>query len=191
MFVELILLSVIIGLIRGGKLSRFKDINFKKMWLFILALVIQYFLVSINLIEEFHYFDKIAVYIKQCIIISYVLLFIGIIVNLRYKSLWPVLAGSVLNFIVLAANSWKLPIIEEGLELIGLDTLLPLYTPIVEGTKLPILGDIIIVSKPYPFPRIFSIGDIIICIGLVILIQEIMLTERGNNNIKFNYLGRY
>lgn len=187
MFIELILLSVIIGLIRGGKLSRFKDINFKKMWLFILALVIQYFLVSKNLIEEFHYFDKIDIYIKQLIIISYVLLFIGIIVNLRYKSLWSVLTGSVLNFIVLVANNWKLPILEEGLELVGLDTLLPLYTQIVEGTKFPILGGIIIVSKPYPFPRIFSIGDLIISLGLFILIQEIMLSDRGNSNIRFNY----
>ena len=188
MFIELIILSLIIGLVRGGKISRFKNINFKKMWLFIIAILIQYFLFSINHIEEVHLFDNLFKYLKQLIIISYILLFIGIIINLRYKSLWLILAGSILNFIVLLANGWKRPVLEEGLKLVGIDTLLPLYIPILEETKLSILGDIIIVSKPYPFPHVFSIGDIIISLGLFMLIQEIMLSDRGNTNLK--YFGR-
>lgn len=199
MFIELIVLSVIIALIRGGTFYRFKYINFKRIWPLILALVIQYFLVSINLLEEFHFYEKVAMYLKQLLFISYVLLFVGIIINLHYRSLWPVLAGTILNFFVLAANKWKRPILLDGLKLLHLEDALwmlennqlPLFSAITEGTKYPILADIIVVPKPYPFPTMLSLGDLLIGLGLFTLIQEIMLSERNGSHIKYNYLGRY
>jgi len=52
-----------------------------------------------------------------------------------------------------------------------------LYTPIMEGTKYPVLGDIIVFSKPYPIPKIISFGDLLIGFSIFLLIQEIMLSE--------------
>ncbi|MBW4827854.1 MAG: DUF5317 domain-containing protein [Clostridiaceae bacterium] len=200
MFIEIIILSIIIGLVRGGKLSRFKRVNFKKMWVLILALMIQYFLVTINFIEELHYLDGVFRFTKQLSIISYVLLFIGIVINLRYRSLWVVLAGSIMNILAMIFNGWKRPILVEGLELLGFEDLgflleqgkLPLYTPIVEKTKLAILGDIIILPKPYPYPHIFSLGDFIIYLGLFVLIQEIMISEDRDfgNMVQFDFISR-
>lgn len=199
MLIELIVLSLIIGLIRGGTFNNFKYINFKKIWPLILALVIQYFLVSINLLEEFNFYEKIAMYLKQLLFISYVLLFVGIIINLHYRSLWPVLAGAFLNFFVLAVNNWKRPVLLEGLKLLHFEDALwmmennqlPLFSAITEGTKYPILADIIVVPKPYPFPTMLSLGDLLIGLGLFTLIQEIMLSGRNDHHIKYNYLGRY
>ncbi|MEY8303876.1 DUF5317 domain-containing protein [Anaerosalibacter bizertensis] len=200
MFIEIIILSIIIGLVRGGKLSRFKRVNFKKMWVLILALIIQYFLVTINFIEELHYLDGVFRFTKQLSIISYILLFIGIIINLRYRSLWVVLAGSVMNILAMIFNGWKRPILVEGIELLGFEDLgflleqgkLPLYTPIVEKTKLAILGDIIVLPKPYPYPHIFSLGDFIIYLGLFVLIQEIMISEDRDfgNMVQFDFISR-
>lgn len=203
MFIEIIILSIIIGLVRGGKLSRFKRVNFKKMWVLILALIIQYFLVMINFIEELYRFDNLDVvfrFTKQLSIISYVLLFIGIIINLRYRSLWVVLAGSIMNILAMIFNGWKRPILVEGIELLGFEDLgflleqgkLPLYTPIVEKTKLAILGDIIVLPKPYPYPHIFSLGDFIIYLGLFVLIQEIMISEDRDfgNMVQFDFISR-
>ena len=200
MFIEIIILSIIIGLVRGGKLSRFKRVNFKKMWVLILALIIQYFLVTINFIEELHYLDGVFRFTKQLSIISYILLFIGIIINLRYRSLWVVLAGSIMNILAMIFNGWKRPILVEGIELLGFEDLgflleqgkLPLYTPIVEKTKLAILGDIIVLPKPYPYPHIFSLGDFIIYLGLFVLIQEIMISEDRDfgNMVQFDFISR-
>lgn len=200
MFIEIIILSIIIGLVRGGKLSRFKRVNFKKMWVLILALMIQYFLVTINFIEELHYLDGVFRFTKQLSIISYVLLFIGIVINLRYRSLWVVLTGSIMNILAIIFNGWKRPILVEGLELLGFEDIgflleqgkLPLYTPIVEKTKLAILGDIIILPKPYPYPHIFSLGDFIIYLGLFVLIQEIMIFEDRDfgNMVQFDFISR-
>ncbi len=196
MFIEVIILSLIVGLIRGGKLSRLIKINFKKMWVLILAFVFQYFIIFINSIEEIQMAENLFKYTKQLIVLSYILLFVGIFINIKYRSLWVVLGGAILNFFVIGVNQWKIPTLKEGLNLVGLDNLygmlegnnLPLYTAITKTTKYPILGDIIMVSKPYPFPSIMSLGDLLIGFGIYTLIQEIMLSEGGYNEgtIKFN-----
>lgn len=198
MFIEFIILSIVIGLIRGGKFSNLFKVNFKKMWLLIAALIIQYLLIVINFMDEVNYIDKLFRYMNKLAIISYVLLLIGIIMNLRYKSLWVVLGGAILNFTVMAANNWKRPILLEGIGLEGFERFhrlleqgnLPLYTTITHGTKLSVLGDIIIVPKPYPYPHIFSIGDLIISLGLFTLIQEIMFFGNKYSGSRYNYIGR-
>ncbi len=185
MFIEAILISIIIGFVRGGKLRRFKVINRKTMWTLLLGMVIQYMLIFLNRIEEIGSMSKILSYSKEMLIISYGLILIGILTNLNFKSLWTVLAGFIMNLLVIAANGWKRPILLEGIKLTNIEGLKEmiemgknaLYTPIVESTKFPILGDIIIFSKPYPISRIISLGDLIISFGIFALIQEIMLGE--------------
>lgn len=185
MFIEAILFSLIIGLIRGGKLRRFKAINHKSSWIFILGMLIQYVLIFLNRIEEMKAINNILVYTKEIFIVSYILILIGILTNIKFRSLWAILVGFVLNFIALATNGWKMPVLLDGIRLIGLDGLYEiiekgnssLYVPISEGIKYPILGNIIIFSNPYPIARIISLGDMIISFGIFALIQEIMLGE--------------
>lgn len=185
MFIEAILLSLIIGLIRGGKLRRFRGINHKTLWGLILGMLIQYILIFLNRIEEMKSIDNILVYTREIIVISYILILIGIITNIKFRSLGALLVGFVLNFITLATNGWKMPILLEGVALTGLDGLYELiekgssslYIPISQSTKYPILGDIIIFSNPYPITRIISLGDMIISFGIFAFILEIMLGE--------------
>ena len=185
MFFEVIIFSLIIGLIRGGKLKRFKMVNNKTMWILVLGILIQYILIFLNRAEEIKSISNILSYTKEILIISYVLILIGIIANVKFRSLWAVLIGFVLNFIVTIANGWKMPILLEGIKLTGLEELhgiiesgnAALYTPISEHIKYPILGDIIIFANPYPISRVISIGDMIISFGIFALIQEIMLSE--------------
>lgn len=183
MFIEAILISIIIGLLRGGKLKRFKAINHKTMWILVFGMVIQYILVFLNRVEEIGSISKILLYTKQAQIISYILILIGIVTNFRFKSLCIVLVGFLMNFFVIMTNGWRRPILLEGVKLTNSSGLyemiemgkVALYTPIVESTKYPILGDIIIFAEPYPISRIISLGDLIISFGIFALIQEIML----------------
>lgn len=196
MIIEAILLSIVVGLIRGGKLSRFSKVNFKKMWILLFGIILQSFIIFLNGVEGIHVSEKIFKCMKELIIISYLILLVGILLNFEYRSLWLVLAGNILNFFVMIANHWKRPVLQEGVKLIGLDSLyamlsgdtLSLYTAIDAQTKYPILGNIIVFSNPYPIPRILSIGDLIISFGLYTLIQEIMLSEsKGmSNTLEFN-----
>lgn len=196
MVIESFISSVIVGFIRGGKISRFANINFKKTWLFILALFIQFGIIFFSLSE-----NGIQIkYIKQLYMLSYILLIIGIIININLRTLWVIMIGTIMNFIVFFANGGKKPILTEGLKLIGLDNItsmlteekLALYTPLGNNTKFSYLGNIIIVAKPYPYPQIISIGDLIVALGLFIFVQSIMLNEDLDRHkmIRFKYKGR-
>ena len=113
------------------------------------------------------------------------MILIGIFTNIKFKSLWAILVGFILNLLVMIANGWKMPILLEGVNLTGFETLYELiekgkssfYVAIGENIRYPILGDIIIFANPYPIARIISIGDIIISFGIFAFIQEIMLGE--------------
>ena len=185
MFIEAVIISIIIGLFRGGKLRRYKFVNHGTMWLLLLGMLIQYILISLNKTEEISGITKILVYTKQILIVSYILILIGIVTNHKFKGLWTASIGFLMNFLVMVLNGWKRPVLMEAIELIDPPELTEmielgkstLYTPIVENTKYPVLGDIIVFANPYPISRIISLGDIIISFGIFVLIQEIMLSE--------------
>ena len=98
MFIEAILISIIIGLIRGGKLKRFKVLNNKTMWILVFGMLIQYILIFLNRVEEIDSISKILMYTKQAQIISYILVLIGIVTNSKFKSLWIATVGFLMNF---------------------------------------------------------------------------------------------
>ncbi|WP_094548988.1 DUF5317 family protein [Petroclostridium xylanilyticum] len=52
------------------------------------------------------------------------------------------------------------------------------HTLITSSTRLSILADIIAIPKPYPLPKVLSIGDIFIAFGVFVFIQEAMLSRR-------------
>ena len=193
MFIEAILISIIIGLIRGGRLKVPKAVNHKTMGLFVFGIIIQYMLIFLTGMDETSSINKILSYTKQAHIISYILILIGIVTNIKFKSLWVALVGFLMNFFVIGLNGWKMPISLEGIKLIGSPNLyemidsgkMALYTPIVDSTKYPILGNIIIFANPYPISRIISLGDLIISFGIFALIQEIMLGKGSNRGYRF------
>lgn len=192
MFIEAILISIIIGLIRGGKLKRFKAINHKTMWLIVFGIVIQYILTFLNRADEMASMSTILSYTKSAQIISYILILIGIAANFKFKSLWIVLAGFLMNFFVTGVNGWRRPILLEGIKLTNASSLyemieagnVALYTPITDSTKYSILGDIIVFANPYPISRIISLGDLIISFGIFALIQEIMLGQGSSRGYR-------
>ena len=53
-----------------------------------------------------------------------------------------------------------------------------LHSLLNEGTKLKFLTDIIPLPSPYPRPRVLSVGDIIMAIGIFLLIQCSMVKRR-------------
>jgi len=75
-----------------------------------------------------------------------------------------------------------MPVSGEAMEAIGLiDNMLDIrdgkiitHTLINNHTAFRYLGDIFVFAKPYPRPKIFSIGDVIMALGIFIYIQEIM-----------------
>ena len=57
------------------------------------------------------------------------------------------------------------------------------HEAMTEDTRLPFLGDIIRIPPPYPLPKILSIGDIFLIVGVFVFFQEGM-TSKKRSKIK-------
>ncbi len=165
MILEAIIISVIIGFIRGGNLRGLRRVNKLTALLFILGALIQYLLVSLDQLADNNSIALIIRYSKPIQILSYILILIGLFTNIKFKSLWVVFTGYILNFLFLLSNNWTIP------NLIGEEA--------VAG-RFPILGKIIQFHTPYPLPKAISVGDLIIAFGIFSFIQEIMLEGDGS-----------
>lgn len=182
MVIEAVVLSIIVGLFRGGRLSKFRQIRDKSLLFLIVGILIQSFIIYSNGFIEYDGLNRILTYSKEIILFSFILIAIGTIMNYKSKPLWISFIGYLMNFFVMFSNAWKKPVLMEGLTLAGRgdwvnlinQKTISIFTPLVDGTKYPILGNIIVFAKPYPIGKVLSIGDIIVGIGIFIFIQDIM-----------------
>ena len=181
MLLDVLVVSLIIGLLRGGKLTRLANLPLRRIELIILPFLIQYALVyfggrGLRLLESW------GVYLY---IFSYSLLLVAIWYNKHIREMKILGAGIAINFIVILANGGEMPVSVEALSRVGLLNILPLlrskayviHTVLTDHTRLKFLADVIPLPPPYPRPRVIGVGDIIMAIGLFILIQRGMLKK--------------
>jgi len=184
MLVEAFVLSILAGLILRGKFKNLLHIEIKGAGFIFAALIIRKAPLILNLkqLESFSYLiDSIAPFM---FILSYILILIGITYNLKNRSMYLLFSGTVMNLLVVFANLGYMPVSQKLLISNGFD--LNLFPDnkldmnhVIEtaSTNLKILGDIILIPRPYPFPQLLSIGDVFMCIGLFIFIVSAMKTE--------------
>jgi len=117
---------------------------------------------------------------------SYVLLLAFIILNRRRVGFLVIGAGTLLNFLVIVTNGGLMPISPANMEKAGLGDELaklevgdavPVSKNVLLGesdTNLQWLTDRFTWDSPGPFP-VFSIGDVIIGAGLLVVLIELLL----------------
>jgi hypothetical protein len=202
MLAESMATSVIVGKIRGGKIRNIEKVNIRAWYLFIISFVLEFtcvYFYNKDLGEITKTLNEYFIYIHG---FSYLLMFIGLILNFNKKSMILVFVGTLLNFVVITANGGQMPVSGEGLQNLGLISQLEAlkhhqiatHTLITQGTKISILADIIPLPKPYPLPKMISIGDIFIGLGVFCFIQGAMadksMFNRKINMIEFQYRGK-
>ncbi|MDR7857601.1 DUF5317 domain-containing protein [Tissierella sp.] len=185
MFIESIVLGFIVAILRKGKIRNIGEMHIKGWYLFLIAALIQgsiSWLKGKNLILGTEFFDKYFFYIH---LFTYLLMIIGVILNIKKNFMKFILIGMVLNFIVIFANGGKMPVSFKGAK--GYEH----YTEempdkpfdikhsiISEDTKFVYLADVILLPRPYPLARIISLGDILLMIGVYLFFQESMVKKK-------------
>lgn len=183
LLVDFVLLSIIIGLLRRGSLKKLGEIPIKKLEIIFLSFVIRYF----PLFLKGPLKGYVADYILAISFISYGLLLYSLLSNWHLKPLRIVTLGVLLNFLAIIANGGKMPVSLWAVDVAGLgdfkqDLFSPLYpyhTAMTPETRFKIFGDIFPLPKPYPNPKVFSLGDVLMGIGVFSLIQEAMLKKKS------------
>jgi len=167
--------AVVVGFCLGGRLSRIDCAGLSWLPLPIASMILRLLALSLNL----NYFGSVA------LVFSYGFLFLFLVKN-RHLRL-PMLTlglGSLLNFTVIAANGFHMPVSVQAatsLSSQGYYSLLsgniPMYALADETTRIGFLGDVI--WFPVPLFRGFaSVGDVLMTVGIIILIIWAMAPTR-------------
>ena len=187
LYVYIIIISIIIGLLRKGKLSSLSQISMKKIELIVLACLIQGGIIFLGSKEIKFVLD----YSPYMIIFSYIVLLLAVWYNKTLKGIKIIALGIIFNFIVIVANGGHMPVLLSSLYKAGLnDFALVLkegtyitHVLISEKTLFRFLADVIPLSPPSPDPSVVSAGDFLMFYGVFSLIQNAM-AKRQNSEIR-------
>jgi hypothetical protein len=170
-----IVLAIIATWMRGGKMSRLGEVEFRLWWTVPLITVVQSLVVrfsdSPSRLNLWHPRPLIM-------IVSYVVLWAVVWRNRHLPGMLTVLLGVTLNLLVIAANGGYMPVSPKALARIGMgdaaqqmpvgsvvmgskDVLLP-----SEQARFSMLGDVLVIPEPLPWSTAMSIGDCALAVGI-------------------------
>jgi Family of unknown function (DUF5317)/Major Facilitator Superfamily len=162
-----IALGVCFALVLGGRLSRLLDVELRHAWLVFSALGLQlllFFEVAVGSFET-------PVHLG-----SYALLFGFAFANARNLALLPLSLGMALNSIAIVANDGHMPVAPQAWDAAGLSA--DAHSNVRLGADhVGFLGDVFALPKSFPLTNVFSIGDILIGIGMVGFIVAISMGD--------------
>lgn len=183
-------LAIVIGLIRGGKLDRFGALPIRQGGWVLGALLLQ----SILIYGPWSDGPAARSMARGAMIVSYLLLIYFVWLHRALPGIRLVALGLCLNLLVIAANGGYMPASPEALSRIGYpaaklaegvgkrisggkDIVLPR-----EATRFGVLADIFALPPPFPWPVVFSLGDVVISAGVFVLVQRTMLAPSSKTD---------
>jgi hypothetical protein len=150
----------------GGRLFALADVRLRATWLLVAAIGAQILIVSVfpGGSETVH----VAVHIG-----SYLLVAAWVVVNRRLPWLWLVALGGVLNFVAITANGGVMPADPDALRAAGLVLHPGEFTnsAAVAHPHLQFLGDVFAVPGGLPAANVFSVGDVLILLGMILALH--------------------
>jgi hypothetical protein len=184
LYAYIIIISIIIGLLRNGKLSSLSQISLKRIELIVLAFLIQAGLIFLGSRK----IGFVLYYSSYALAFSYVVLLIAVWYNGKLKGMKIIALGIAFNFMVIMANGGRMPILLGSLYKAGLNDIALILkegshvtnTLITEKTLFKFLADVIPLPPPFPDPSVVSVGDFLLFYGVFSLIQNAMLKKEQN-----------
>ncbi len=150
----------------GGHLLALADIRLRATWLLMTAIGGQILIVSVlpGGSETLH--DAVHVG-------SYLLVGLWVVVNRRLPWIWLVALGGVLNFVAITANGGVMPADPHALAAAGLVLNPGEFTnsAAIAHPHLLFLGDVFWIPKGLPAANVFSVGDVVILLGMILALH--------------------
>jgi hypothetical protein len=160
-----VLIGLVLGFVLGGRLSGLATIDFRWPWLAIGGFLVQLVLFSDPVRERAGDLGP-PLYVA-----STVAVLIAVIRNVRIPGMALVALGAGSNLVAIVANGGYMPASEGAFAALG-GGLSSGYTnsAIVADPVLEPLTDLFALPPWLPFANVFSIGDVLIALGVVVVI---------------------
>jgi hypothetical protein len=168
-FVAMIAVTIVVVLVTKGSFGRLGSLHFRVLWLLFLGLAIQIPLEFLDFPK-----DRIEDLGFAILLLSYAAILAFCVANRNVKGMLIVTAGVALNVLVITLNQ-GMPTKDDVHERNGREVHVPIeqtvkHRPEDDDTVLSFLGDVI--SAPRFPNQQFSIGDIVIALGVLDLCFE-------------------
>jgi hypothetical protein len=174
----LLLVALLLALatvpLAGGRLSALTELHFRAPWLALTAVVTQ--LVIITILpggdQTLHRVLHMG---------TYGLLAVFVWLNRRTPGLLVIGLGGLLNAIAIAANGGVMPATRAALERAGIDQNAGDFanSTAVAHPHLQFLGDVFAIPAGWPAANVFSVGDVVIAVGVLIALHGICDSSLG------------
>ena len=159
-----------LGLLLGGRLGRLAVLELRAPWLFLSAIALQ--LVAFPL--GFFPWETGASTAGALWLVSYGLLLVGAGLNARIVGVPIVAAGMLLNLLAIVANGGTMPVAPAALRDAGDSYATSANSTAMTDPSLPALVDRWAAPDWIPLANVFSIGDVVIGVGAVVLVLSAM-----------------
>ena len=187
MFLEALVLGIVIGLLRRGKVSRLAYVRFNFKFLIFISAFLYLAIIVMNL----GLFDYSSNLYSIFLLMTYICTGLFLIANLNMRFMAIPLVGLGSNLLAFLANNFKFPLSSDatarlyGTEIYELlkGGKMLFFTP-AETASLNFLGNIITIGNWV----IVSIGDLIAAIGIIMVVQAIISDKfiQNRNRITFS-----
>ncbi len=169
-------MSICLGWARGGTLRKLPSADLRHPWIPLLALSLQLAIFEPTGPVPFLRGHEIPVHV-----VSYAVLGTFFWLNRHLPGMALLAAGFACNALAILANGGLMPASEEALRFAGRWTAgreaglaHNNSTLIGPHTKLWFLGDVFALPAALPFANVFSVGDVLLALGVVVLVPSLM-----------------
>ncbi|MEO7204748.1 MAG: DUF5317 domain-containing protein [Candidatus Limnocylindrales bacterium] len=162
-------IGILIGLLARGSIANLSGFRFRWSWVAVAGLAIQVALFTPT-------GDLIAGSAGPAIYVaSTTAVFLAVLRNIRLPGMAIIALGSISNLAAIVANGGSMPADAGALATAGFtDAGSHTNSVVLEHPNLQPLTDIFAVPAGIPMANVFSVGDVLIAIGIVVLIATVM-----------------
>ena len=161
-----IALAVPLALLCGGRPSRIASLRLRGLWLFFLAFGIQVVAFPFAFLPWTTGEDAA----KVLWLVSYCCLLAAAVLNRRIVGAQVVALGMGLNLVAILANGGRMPATPGAMEAAGLDFAVKHNSVAAAEPNLSWLVDRFAAPDWVPLTNVYSVGDVIIALGAVVLV---------------------
>ncbi len=161
-----VLAAVLLGLVLGGSVGRLADLPLRAPWLFLSAVVLQVVAFPVG-VMPWQTHEAVA---SVLWVASYGLLLIAAVLNRRLTGVPIVAVGMLLNLAAILANRGTMPVRIEAMHDAGRVAVTQANSTALTDPALPWLVDRWAAPHWIPLANVFSIGDVLIAVGAVVIV---------------------
>jgi hypothetical protein len=169
-----VIVGLLVGLAMGGRPAGLADLRFRWPWVFLAGLAVQVVLFSDAVTERIGE-TGVPIYVASTLVVL-----VAVLANRRIPGMLVVAVGALSNLAAIVANGGYMPASIEAMAALGKEPKTVYSNSVVVPD--PVLGpltDIFALPTWLPLANVFSAGDVLIGIG-VVLVMALTMRRPGS-----------